>query len=98
MGGHCSATLYQTCTRFVLQVAGSVGDLPGCVALDSRKMLSLLKQVAAAPPKKAAALHYIKPARQQMLGGMWDSDVQSRWRDDCSGFCGARDPHRAGII
>jgi len=53
-------------------------------------MLQTLSQVARPGPLKKRA---IRPARAMMLGGMWDADVQSEWRDSCAGFCGTDDPH-----
>lgn len=50
-------------------------------------MLGLLRKKAVV---HKAVMVAVKPGREQMLGGMFDADVQSRWRDT---YNGARDPH-----
>jgi hypothetical protein len=47
-------------------------------------MLHTIKQVSSIGKKHPT----IKKAREQMLGGMFDADVQSRWRDSCAMDCG----------
>ena len=45
-----------------------------------------------AKTSRKAMIKTSKTARAMMLGGMWDSDVQSDWRDSCDGFCGNSRP------
>ena len=61
---------------------GNLGTLP------KRGMMASISPMKPAVHK--AVMVAVKPGREMMLGGMFDSDVQSRWRDTDNG---ARDPH-----
>ena len=51
----------------------------------------MLKMLTAHGVKAPAPHLTVKKAREQMLGGMFDADVQSRWRDSCALDCGHRE-------
>jgi hypothetical protein len=50
-------------------------------------MLEILLGVKAPTAKAVRPRSTVKKAREQMLGDMFDSDAQSRWRDSCAMSC-----------